>query len=62
MEKSPLLQRLTSGALDDELTRLYGPARLVREKDRYAYVLDKFVQTFGHDAEAFFTARSKTLM
>ncbi len=60
MENSPLLQRLETGALDDELTRLYGSARLSRERERYAYVLDKFAQTFGHDPAAFFTAPGRT--
>ena len=51
MEKSPLSQRLASGALDEQLVRLYGPGRLTHEKDRYGYVLDKFARTFGRPAD-----------
>ena len=60
MDKSPLAQRLASGALDEQLVRLYGPGRLEREKDRYAYVLDRFQATYNRPADAFFTAPGRT--
>ncbi len=60
MERNPLRERLTSGALDGQLLALYGPAKLDRQKARYAYVLDKFAGTFHRPAEAFFSAPGRT--
>ncbi len=60
MAISALAERLSGGALDEQLIRLYGPGRLAREKDRYGCVLDKFAQTFGCPAEAFFSAPGRT--
>ncbi len=60
MAPSTLSQRLASGALDEKLTYLYGPKRLARERDRYAYVLERFDTAFGRPAEAFFTAPGRT--
>ena len=55
-----LRTRLSSGSLDEQLLFLYGPARLRTEKRRYAYVLDHFAETFGHPADAFFSAPGRT--
>ena len=55
-----LRTRLSSGALDAQLLPLYGPARLEEQKRRYAYVLDKFTETFGRPAQGFFSAPGRT--
>ncbi len=55
-----LRTRLATGALDGQLLTLYGPARLEEQKRRYAYVLDKFDETFRHPADAFFSAPGRT--
>ena len=60
MERYPLQERLFSGALDEQLLTLYGPDRLDGQKARYAYVLDKFAETFRRPAEAFFSAPGRT--
>ena len=60
MQQYPLRERLTSGALDEQLLPLYGTARLAAQKERYAYVLDKFTETFHRPAEAFFSAPGRT--
>ena len=60
MERYALRQRLTEGALNEQLLILYGAARLESQRARYAYVLDRFAETFGHPAEAFFSAPGRT--
>ena len=60
MEHIALEERLTTGALDEQLIRLYGPGRLAEEKERYAYVLARFDDTFRRPAAAFFSAPGRT--
>ena len=55
-----LSRRLSSGALDDGLIRLYGPARLEAARARYGHVLEGFERTFSGAADAFFTAPGRT--
>lgn len=55
-----LRTRLFSGALNEKLLTLYGPARLADQKRRYACVLDSYDDTFGHPADAFFSAPGRT--
>ena len=55
-----LSRRLASGALDDGLIRLYGPARLEAARARYGHVLEGFERTFSGAADAFFTAPGRT--
>ena len=55
-----LSQRLCSGALDSQLIYLYGPSHLEGARARYARVLEGFEQTFGGQADAFFTAPGRT--
>lgn len=60
MEHNTLEARLRSGALDAQLTRLYGAEGLEAARSRCAAVIAGFTKTFESLPEAFFSAPGRT--
>ena len=60
MEHKTLEERLRTGALDAQLTRLYGAEGLEAARSRCAAVISGFTKTFESLPEAFFSAPGRT--
>lgn len=60
MEHSTLENRLNSGALDDQLIKLYGSSRLESARARCGKVISGFTKTFESLPEVFFSAPGRT--
>ena len=60
MEHETLETRLRAGALDAQLTRLYGAEGLEAARSRCASVISGFTKTFESLPEAFFSAPGRT--